>query len=40
MEICDYCGYHTEETCSTCDKSICTKCGRHEGESEDCKDWK
>ena len=37
--FCEYCGHRSCEGCSTCDKNICTKCHRHEGEPEDCEDW-
>ena len=37
---CEYCGHRSDEECGTCKKLICTKCDRHEGEPEDCKDWK
>ena len=36
---CEYCNHRSDEACGTCGKRICTKCDRHEGEPEDCKDW-
>ena len=38
--MCDYCGHRTQESCETCGKLVCPKCDRHEGEPEDCKDWR
>ena len=39
MQMCEFCGHVSGEACSTCGLNICTKCGRHEGEPEVCKEW-